>query len=326
MTGIETAGLVLAVLPFLIEALSVYKQGLEKTGIVLGFKQKKYKIKVERLRLRLKGQSASLHINLTKLVGRAAPNEDVVKLPEDYNDALWKGDIADKIKGYLQPNGAFEAFQGTLSLYESYLEEIAEKLVGVLRPPKVCRTVLLPHSSVAKTFQANRNDLKALLEANKADQGHYRFSQRLAFVMNEASIDILLKELSDSALTLKEFVDDNEDLHQIQKSNEAQQAKQTRVANSLHKVRKHANALFRAIACGWSRQCHERHEAMLCLEPRCQEAYHAPQAAPRMGETVIGFTILFSWRKHVAQESVLWHETSVLMLDEDSPHVLRHTA
>ena len=328
MTGIETAGLVLAVLPFLIEALSVYKQGLEKTGIVLGFKQKKYKIKVERLRLRLKGQSASLHINLTKLVGRAAPNEDVVKLPEDYNDALWRGDIADKIKEYLQPNGAFEAFQGTLSLYESYLEEIAEKLVGVLRPPKVSKPILLPHSSVAKAFQANRTDLKALLEANKADQGHYRFSQRLAFVMNEASIDILLQDLSDSALTLKGFVDDNEDLHQIQiqKSNKAQEAKQTRVANSLQKVRKHANALFRAIACSWSRQCHERHEAMLCLEPRCPEVYHAPQAASRVGETVIGFTILFSWRKHAAQESVSWHETSILMLDEDNPRVLRHTA
>ena len=35
VTGVETAGLVLAVLPLLIEALSVYKRGLEKTGIVL---------------------------------------------------------------------------------------------------------------------------------------------------------------------------------------------------------------------------------------------------------------------------------------------------
>ena len=61
----------------------------------------------------------------------------------------------------------------------------------------------------------DKNGLKALLEANRPDQGHYRFSQRLAFVMNEASIDILLKELSDSALTLKDFVDDSEDLHKI---------------------------------------------------------------------------------------------------------------
>lgn len=152
VTGIETAGLILAVLPLLIEALSVYKKGLEKTVIVLGFKQKRYKVKVERLRLRLKGQNASLHLNLAKLVGRAAPNEEFVKLPEDYNDVLWTGDTAGKIKAHLQPGGAFEAFQGTLILYESYLEEIAEKLVGILRPPKVRRTILLSCKYVAKTF------------------------------------------------------------------------------------------------------------------------------------------------------------------------------
>ncbi len=152
VTGVETAGLVLAVLPLLIEAFSVYKKGLEKTGIVLGFKQKRYKLKVERLRLQLKGQNASLHLNLAKLVGRAAPNEEFVRLPEDYKDALWTGETAEKIKAYLQPGGAFEAFQATLSLYESYLEEIAEKLVSILRPSKVCKTVLPPYSSIAKTF------------------------------------------------------------------------------------------------------------------------------------------------------------------------------
>lgn len=131
VTGIEPAGLVLAVLPFLIEALSVYKKGLEKTGIVLGFKQKRYKVKDERLRLRLKGQSAWLHLNLAKLLSRAASNEDFVRLTEDYNDVFWTGDNADKIREYLQPGDAFEAFQGTLGLYESYLEEIAEKLVGI---------------------------------------------------------------------------------------------------------------------------------------------------------------------------------------------------
>ena len=54
VTGIETAAVVLAVLPFLIQALSAYNSGLEKTGIILGLtknKQKRYKVKVERIRL-----------------------------------------------------------------------------------------------------------------------------------------------------------------------------------------------------------------------------------------------------------------------------------
>ena len=168
VTGIETAGLVLAILPLLIEALSVYKKGLEKTGMILGFKQKRYKLKVERLRLRLKGQSASLHLNLAKLIGRAAPNEDFMRLPEDYNDVLWTGNIAERIKAYLQPGGGFEAFQVTLSLYESYLEEIAEKLVGVLRPPKVRSPILLARNSVAKVFLGRQERSEGFARSQQA--------------------------------------------------------------------------------------------------------------------------------------------------------------
>ena len=141
ITGIETAGLVLAVLPLLIQALSAYNGGLEKTGIVLGLKQKRYKVKVGRLRLRLEGQSVSLHINLAKLIGRVAPAEDITRLPEKYDDILWTGAIAEKIKAYLQLGNTFEIFKDTLNMYQSYLEEIAGKLVGgqigILWPPKV---------------------------------------------------------------------------------------------------------------------------------------------------------------------------------------------
>ena len=144
--------------------------------------------------------------------------------------------------------------------------------------------------------------------------------------MREASIDDLFNQLSDSALTLKGFVDDNEDLHQIQRSNkEPHQAKQNRVANTLHKVRKHANGLFSAIACGWGGQCHERHGAMVCLESRCQGASHGEQIALRDGKTVVGFTILFSWQEQAVQEHIAWHETSILTLEEDSQQNPRDT-
>lgn len=137
VTGIETAGLVLAVLPLLIEALSVYKSGLEKTGILLSRHQKRYKLKVEKLRTQLLAHRASLHNKLEILVRRAAPDEDIPHIPEDHKDFLWNGPLAEKIKAYLLPNGVFEAFQATFNLYEIYLEEIAEQLVSILRPPKV---------------------------------------------------------------------------------------------------------------------------------------------------------------------------------------------
>ena len=137
MSGVEAAGLVLAVLPLLIEALSVYKKGLEKTGIILKFRQKRYKKKIERLRLRLIGQNTSLHLNLTKLLGRAAPSEDFRELTEDYDDVLWNSETREKIKAYLELGGTFEAFQDTLRLYKMCLQEIADNFDGILRPPKV---------------------------------------------------------------------------------------------------------------------------------------------------------------------------------------------
>ena len=153
VTGIETAGLVLAVLSLLIQALSAYNSGLEKTSNILGLKQKRYKLKVERLRLRLEGQSVSLHINITKLIGRAAPAEDITRLSEKYDDVLWTGATAEKVKCYLQLGSTFEIFKDTLKMYQSYLEEIAGKLVGIIWPPNVRLTpIQMKHQKTKPCF------------------------------------------------------------------------------------------------------------------------------------------------------------------------------
>lgn len=137
VTGVETAGLVLAVLPLLIQALSVYKSGFEKTGLVLGLRQKKYKIKVNRLIIKLQGLSTSLQISIFKLIARAAPDETLVGLPGNYKDKIWTGQVAEKIKAYLGLSNVFEVFQDTLSMCEVYLEEIAQNIEGIVQPAKV---------------------------------------------------------------------------------------------------------------------------------------------------------------------------------------------
>ena len=120
VNGTETAAVVLAVLPLLIQALSAYNSGLEKTGLILGLtknKQKKYKVKVERISIQLEWGRANLHLDLLKLIGRAAPAEDITCLPEQYDDLLWTGETAEKIKAYLQCGGTFDTFKNTLSIY-----------------------------------------------------------------------------------------------------------------------------------------------------------------------------------------------------------------
>ena len=235
---------------------------------------------------------------------------------------LWTGQIAEKVRAYLEPGGVFEVFQATFDLYEGYLEEIAEKLVLLLDHPKYvwysAGTVFTPTD---RSMQADKRDLKALIEANKPKNGHNHFSQSLAFVMSEASLEELLRNLSDSALSLKDFIDDIEDLFQIQRSNkEPRGAKQKKIANSLHMIRKHANALFRAVLCGWSQGSHDRHDAMLCLEHRCQENRFTMKATPQGGVNGIIFTLLFSWQ--ATSNTISMYVTSVMTVEEDSSMLL----
>ena len=172
-------------------------------------------------------------------------------------------------------------------------------------------------------MQADKRDLKALIEANKPRDGHYHFSQRLAFVMSEASLEELLRNLSDSALSLKDFIDDNEDLYQIQRANkELRGAKQKKITDSLYMIRKHANALFRAVLCGWNQGCHDRHDAMLCLEHRCQDNRYTMRTTPQGGVNGTMFTLLFSWQPQATSSTISMYETSVMTIEEDSSMLL----
>ena len=136
--------------------------------------------------------------------------------------------------------------------------------------------------------------------------------------MSEARIGELLRDMDDSVLTIKGFIDDNEDLHQIQRSHqEPREAKRKKITNSFHVIRKQANVLFRAILCGWGHDCHERHHAMIRLEDRCQD--HKDKCRELQGGLDrVRFRLLFA-RQHMASpESSSWQESSIMTVEEDS--------
>ena len=136
--------------------------------------------------------------------------------------------------------------------------------------------------------------------------------------MNEARIGELLRDMDDSVSTIKGFIDDNEDLHQIQRSHkEPREAKRKKITNSFYMIRKQANVLFRAILCGWSHECHERHHAMLCLEDRCQDDEDKRKESPR-GLGTVKFRLFFSKQHMASPESSSWQESSIVTVEEDS--------
>ena len=143
--------------------------------------------------------------------------------------------------------------------------------------------------------------------------------------MSEARIGELLRDMDDSVLTIKGFIDDNEDLHQIQKSHqEPREAKRKKITNSFHVIRKQANVLFRAILCGWGHDCHERHHAMLRLEDRCQDYEHKCEELQGRLDTV-SFRLLFSRQHTASPESSPWQESSIMTVEEDGYTLLNRT-
>jgi hypothetical protein len=142
--GVETAGLVLAVLPLIIQALSEYGTGLEKTAFILGRRQnvQKYKNKIGKLVRRLSSLRTHFKQNLAKVVGRAAPGDWCGDLPEDYKSDFWTGAMKAKLEAYLRSAGAFESFEDVVHDIEDYLEDITRNLVDVLKPREVRQNLL----------------------------------------------------------------------------------------------------------------------------------------------------------------------------------------
>lgn len=137
VTGVETAGLILASLPIVVQVLTEYQSGLRKTLFVLG-KSKTYQTKVRRLARQLNILHTNLQQVLTRVIGTAAPDEWSGDVPKDYRSQIWTGEVGKKIRTYLEEVKAFEAFETIIEDFEDHLVDVAENLSGLLPAPMVC--------------------------------------------------------------------------------------------------------------------------------------------------------------------------------------------
>lgn len=138
VTGVETAGLVLASLPIVVQVLTEYRSGLRKTLFILG-KSKTYEIKIGRLARQLKTLHMNLQQVLTRVIGTAAPDEwSGNVLPRDYRSQIWTGESGKKIRTYLEEVEAFDTFETIIGDFENCLLDVAKSLSGLLATPVVC--------------------------------------------------------------------------------------------------------------------------------------------------------------------------------------------
>lgn len=137
VTGVETAGLVLASLPIVVQVLTEYRSGLRKT-LFLVRKSKTYGTKIGKLARQLKVLHTNLLQVLTRVIGAAAPDDWCGEVLKDYRSQIWTGEVGKKIRTYLEEVDAFDTFETIIEDFEDYLVRVAKSLSGLLPTPVVC--------------------------------------------------------------------------------------------------------------------------------------------------------------------------------------------
>jgi hypothetical protein len=133
MSGIEVAGIVLAVLPLVISALEDYKRGLKPLKRLA----LTWRLELQNLTRCLREQKYFFRINLRRLVIAAAPDSDDYKVSEDLVSVLKHGSARESIERYLVDGESVEMFDGILKDYVSLLGDVVQKLKHIHRPTEV---------------------------------------------------------------------------------------------------------------------------------------------------------------------------------------------
>ncbi|CZR60528.1 uncharacterized protein PAC_10424 [Phialocephala subalpina] len=157
LTGVETAGLVLAVLPLLISALEHYKEGLEPVKLFLDF-HNQLPSQIHRLTY----QHVQLELTLRLLLSDIVEGEDLADMIARPLGSTWKGP---KVQGMLKGR-----------LRESY--KVYER-------------------TVARMQELMGADLEARLMRHTRLNGKFEFTRRVKFSMSKKKMKNLLNEFDD---------------------------------------------------------------------------------------------------------------------------------
>lgn len=130
MSGIEVAGIVLAVIPLIISALEDYKAGTSRYAAFF-----QHRIMLDNLLHRLRTQRVIFYAVAKVLLRAAGIEDDRIGSELDCANTLQTNDVAAKIKDYLGVQ--YDSLDEIVREHEKCLKLIAGTIVDIRRLPKV---------------------------------------------------------------------------------------------------------------------------------------------------------------------------------------------
>ncbi|KAH7322440.1 hypothetical protein B0I35DRAFT_509797 [Stachybotrys elegans] len=250
MSGFEIAGLVLGVIPIVIEALSAYQAGKGLFAIM----RKSHGL-VDELIHKLKTQRLHFYLDILELLREARVPAILMEsdpMPDKCVEILQAAETSNVVEQYLG-SPFFDNFLEIIGLYEKYLQKITSKLSHIVRPKN-----------------AARGDLAAVIQARKCPDTCLSFKGKLKFAIDRDSLGILVEDLGSERYSLGKLI------RRVKTKREWEAREPTGSSRTLtyavSRVRERAASLYQAACKSCVCDRHLLHTLMIRLEHRIPES------------------------------------------------------
>ncbi|KFY74189.1 hypothetical protein V499_05775 [Pseudogymnoascus sp. VKM F-103] len=238
MSGVEVAGIILAVLPLFISALENYENGLDPVRAFFEF-DSEWPNQIRKLR----DQHINYNLTMKGLLLSVADGEDVDEMISDPGGACWKN-IGMQIRLEERLDEAYQAYLDAIKHIEEIMKTIAKDLK-------------IDHGD-----RTTRADLQSLLMKAPRKDKHFEFARRVKFGMKLKKFKRLLDDLESEIRKLDQFNDKTERFEPYRS------AKPTSIFNPpLNDIRQYAKNLY-GVLCVGAGCSQSKHQAKLQLEKR----------------------------------------------------------
>ncbi|KAI1759181.1 hypothetical protein GGR53DRAFT_168286 [Hypoxylon sp. FL1150] len=245
MSGFEVAGVVLGAIPLVISALEHYKAG---KGVAASFV--KWRGQLDTLIFRLKLQRTFFYLQILELLRNAGVQDVVDRLDVTEEECvliLQNTKDETEVKEHL--GLLYDTFLDVLNRYENCLKAIAAKLGHIHRPANVAK-----------------DDLAAILAANRPVKGSFAFKQRVTFTIEKGSLKELVEELREDRLSLKTIIKGMRTQQEYASREPSHDA--GRLAKIYAQVQINATPLFAAMCKICTCRRHTEHKILMRLDNR----------------------------------------------------------